>query len=205
MPQPTESPRHQYFIDNEVQAAVLIRVAVYGLSLTAYFAITLICTQWMDEPDHGLLESLVKSFEDVAYWLPGFLLLVPVAAHDLLKMTNQFAGPITRLRREMNLLVQGRSDRPLNFREDDYWVDLTSSYNQIRGELLLLRKRLEELGDCHEELPANLMTDDKSSPDQFEEDTVRVPELATASVLPAAMTPVSMAPTAAAFAESSAG
>ncbi len=161
------SPRHQYFVDCEVQASVLTRVSIYGVAMTLYFAITLICTQWMNEPDRGLVDSLLKSFEDVAYWLPGFLLLAPIAAHDLIKMTNQFAGPITRLRREMKLLVDGNSDRPLSFREDDYWGEMTSTYNQIRGELLQLRKRLSEDEASVAELPPSLIEDE-------EDDTVEL-------------------------------
>ncbi len=140
----SQSPRHKFFVDCEVQTTILIRTSIYGLALSLYFAITLICTQWMNEPDRGLVESLAKCFEDTAYWLPGLLLLAPIAAHDLLKMTNQFAGPVTRLKREMKLLVEDKSDRPLSFREDDYWVELTSTYNQIRFELLQLRSRLAE-------------------------------------------------------------
>ena len=167
MSTPTSSPRHQYFVDCEVQSAILIRVSVYGLSLSCYFAITLICTQWMNEPDRSFFDSLLKCIEDVSYWLPGFLLLIPIAVHDLLKMTNQFAGPITRLRREMKMLVDNQSDRPLSFREDDYWVELTSSYNQIRGELLQLRRRLRDVTE-DSELPSTLFADEAP------EDTVRL-------------------------------
>jgi len=166
----TPSPRHTYFVDAEVQAALLIRASIYGLSLTLYFAITLVCTQWMDQPDRSFFDSLIGSIEDVTYWLPGFLLLVPLAAHDLLKMTNQFAGPMTRLRREMKLLLENKSERPLNFREDDYWVELTSSYNQIRGELLQLRRRVHDMEGAKDEaeLPPSLLGNDDL------EDTVRL-------------------------------
>ena len=166
----TPSPRHTYFVDAQVQSALLIRASIYGLSLTFYFAITLICTQWMDQPDRSFFDSLTGSIEDVTYWLPGFLLLVPVAAHDLLKMTNQFAGPITRLRREMKLLIENKSERPLNFREDDYWVELTTSYNQIRGELLQLRRQLHDMTVEQDDakLPPSLLDNDDL------EDTVRL-------------------------------
>lgn len=154
MTTPSPSPRHRFFVDFDVQSAILIRAAIYTTAGTLYFAITLICTQWLHEPDRGLVDSLAKSFEDIAFWLPGFFLLLPIAAHDLIKMTNQFAGPIARLRREMVLLTQDKSDRPLSFREDDYWTDLIGSYNQIRGELLQLRRRL---GEEEADLPPSLI------------------------------------------------
>jgi hypothetical protein len=166
-PNSVSSPRHKYFIDSEVQAALLIRASIYGLSLTLYFVITLVCIQWTDGPGRSFVDLLVKCGEDAVFWLPGFFMLTAIASHDLLKMTNQFAGPITRLRREMKLLIENQSERPLTFREDDYWVDITSSYNQIRGELLLLRRRLRDTGE-DVGLPSSLFADDEL------EDTVRL-------------------------------
>lgn len=140
-----ETIRRTLFIDTEVQAALLFRIGMYGVALTSYFAITLICTQWMGQPDRGFIESLVQCYEDIAYWLPGFFVLLPIAFHDFLKMSNQFAGPIVRLRREMALLIENKSERPITFRTEDYWADLSSSYNQIRGELLRLRRQLSDM------------------------------------------------------------
>lgn len=160
------SIRNRFFVDFDVQAAILVRAAIYSTAGTLYFVITLVCTQWLHEPDRGFFESLLKSFEDIAFWLPGFFLLVPLVAHDLLKMTNQFAGPIARLRREMKLLAEDKSDRPLSFREDDYWTDLTGTYNQIRGELLQLRRRL---GEEEADLPPSLLDCADEEDDRFGE------------------------------------
>ncbi len=140
-----ETIRRTLFIDTEVQAALLFRIGMYGVALTSYFAITLICTQWMGHPDSGFFESLVHCYEDIAYWLPGFFVLLPIAFHDFLKMSNQFAGPVVRLRKEMKLLIEDKSERPISFRTEDYWADLSGAYNQIRGELLRLRKQLRDL------------------------------------------------------------
>ncbi len=159
-----ETIRRTLFIDTEVQAALLFRIGMYGVALTSYFAITLICTQWMGQPDRGFAESLIQCYEDIAYWLPGFFVLLPIAFHDFLKMSNQFAGPVVRLRKEMLLLIDNKSERPISFRTEDYWSDLSSAYNQIRGELLRLRKQLSDmeaqgLAVDHEPLPKSLIFD----------------------------------------------
>ena len=130
---------------SQLQSAMLVRASVYGAACSLYFAITLIYTQCINEPDRGIAETLLKSAEDVSYWLPGFLLLIPVAAHDLMKLSSQVAKPITDLRREFSMLVAGQSERPLSTSEGDYWHELTQAYNQVRGELLQLRKRLGEV------------------------------------------------------------
>jgi hypothetical protein len=149
---------------SDIQSALLIRAAVYGTACSLYFAITLICTQWMNEPERRLVESLLKSAEDVSYWLPGFLLLVPIAAHDVSKLASQFTKPVVRLQEEMLLLVEDQSDRPLSLNESEYWGELTIAYNQVRGELLQLRKRLDEIEVGT--LPPSLMADDSSMSDR---------------------------------------
>ncbi len=68
------------------------------------------------------------------------MLLIPIIIYDLLTVTNRLAGPIFRLRREMNRLAQGNSLEPLAFREGDYWQEVAGSFNQIRDELLALRE-----------------------------------------------------------------
>jgi hypothetical protein len=160
------SNRSRFFVDCEVQSVILFRVAIYGCATTLYFVITLICTQCLSDPERGLMDSLSKCLEDVVYWAPGFLFLIPVAAHDLLKMTNHFAGPIHRLRNEMQLLMEDKSERPLAFRDEDYWTDITSTYNQLRGELLRLRKRIAEQEEVAEQLPPSLLSD-SSEDDEF--------------------------------------
>jgi hypothetical protein len=168
-----QSNRRRFLVDCEVQTAILLRIFIFGSAATLYFAITLVCTQWMNEPERTFLETLMKCLEDIAYWLPGFFLLGPIVAHDILKVTNQFSGPIHRLQEEMQLLANGESERPLSFREDDYWKDLTGAYNRLRGELLQLRKMVEEQNLIAAELPPTLIDQDDDLDDDLE-DTVRL-------------------------------
>ncbi len=136
--------RQQYLVEYDVQMALLSRMFFYALGGTIYFVVMIVCSQWLSDPERPLGDVLIQSVSDTACWLPGFLLFTPLAAIDLLKTTNRAAGPIHRLRREMKSLIQNNSDRPLQFRDEDYWTDLAVSFNQIRGELLFLRRQVSE-------------------------------------------------------------
>lgn len=171
-----QSNRSRFLVDCEVQSAILFRVAIYGCAISLYFIITLICTQCMSDPERGFMDSLSKCLEDVVYWLPGFLFLAPVAAHDLLKMTNHFAGPIHRLRHEMQLLIDDKSERPLAFRDEDYWNDISTTYNQLRGELLRLRKLTQEYDSADGASSANLLNDETAADDFSQIDTFGEPD-----------------------------
>ncbi|MEM8667635.1 MAG: hypothetical protein AAGG48_08985 [Planctomycetota bacterium] len=132
--------RQQLLIDRHVQGCLLWRTALYSTACGLYFFIILIFTEWMSHPDSTFVESLFSCLDESIYWAPGLMLVVPVVAYDLLKLTNRFAGPFFRLRREMKRLVDNDSERPLSFRDGDYWVEIVDDFNTVREELMELRK-----------------------------------------------------------------
>lgn len=134
--------RQQLLIDERVQGALLKRAGFYSLACALYFIMILVFTESMSRKDISVGEAAFACVEEAIYWLPGLLLMVPIIAYDMLKQTNRFAGPVSRLRREMQRLVANESDRPLNFRDDDYWAEMADEFNQIRSELLELRKKM---------------------------------------------------------------
>jgi len=143
----TELPqtrRLRLFVDADIEMSLVIRCAIYGLACVSYFSFMLICTQWMQTPETKLMDVLLRCAEDTAYWLPGFLLLAPLALHDLVKASNRMVSPMIRLQNEMQALIHHQSERPLECREGETWPQLTSSFNQLRGEILTLRREVAE-------------------------------------------------------------
>jgi hypothetical protein len=141
---PSPPRRVRLFVDWDVQSSILIRCAIYGVSCVIYLTCMVVCTQWTHTPEQPLRTVLDRCAEDILFWLPGLLILIPLATHDLLKTSGRFAGPVVRLQSEMKLLLECQSERPIQFRKGDYWPELASTYNQIRGEVLLLRRRVAE-------------------------------------------------------------
>lgn len=132
--------RHQLLIDNAVQGTLLRRTALYSFACALYFIVILIFTESMTDPNVPLSEAAFRCFDEAIYWLPGLMLLTPVVAYDLLMVSNRFAGPAYRLRRELQRLIDGQSITPLSFRDGDYWIELADRFNVIRAELLELRE-----------------------------------------------------------------
>lgn len=132
--------RQQLLIDEKVQGALLRRAGFYSLACALYFIVILIFAEFMSRQDVSLVEAIFGCFTEAIYWLPGLLLMVPLIAYDMLKQSNRFAGPMFRLRREMQRLIAGESEQPLNFRDDDYWTEMADEFNQLRDELQQLRK-----------------------------------------------------------------
>jgi hypothetical protein len=136
--------RARLIVDWEIQSQVLIRCVTYTAACTIYFSMMLVFTQWSHNPEQPLGGVIQRCAEDALYWLPGLLVLAPLAVHDLFRTTANLVGPVVRLQNEMKLLLQCQSDRPIRFRDGDHWPMLAGRYNQVRGELLLLRRQLAE-------------------------------------------------------------
>ena len=123
-----------------MQGSLLRRFALYSLACAVYFIVILVFTESMSDPDEPLSGAIFRCLDESIYWAPGLMLLLPVVAYDLLKVTNRFAGPVFRLHREMRRLIDRESEYPLNFRDGDYWMEMAGTFNEIRDELHELRE-----------------------------------------------------------------
>lgn len=128
--------RQQLLIDKRVQGALLRRTALYCGCSAVYFITILIFTESVSYPNQTLIQSVLHCLNEMVYWAPGLLLMSPLVLWDLLTVTNRFAGPVFRLQREMQRLIDGEPTTPLTFREGDYWTEMAVAFNQIRDEML---------------------------------------------------------------------
>jgi len=152
---PSLSTRKFLIADPYVQGAILRRVGLYAFAAFAYYVVVVFFSVCISENQTPIADRLLTFVDDAITWLPGLLVLGPIAAYDLVTMTNRFAGPICRLRREMRLLVEDQSPHELYFREHDHWSDVAEVYNELRLEVIELRRELasREVGSRNGEPP----------------------------------------------------
>ncbi|MFG0255733.1 MAG: hypothetical protein ACF787_11670 [Rhodopirellula sp. JB053] len=129
---PTNKKRSQTVIDREVQYGVVWKIAVHWLALFACNSIALVI--WVglfEQPDVSWKQTVGDSFRR---FLPFFVItaaLIPAFVLDTLKLTNRFAGPVSRLRTEINNAAEGRPVRRLKFRNNDYWREIADGFNAL--------------------------------------------------------------------------
>ncbi len=140
MPRPKAASDQFLIIDRSFQLALLRRVAAYALVGITYVACISLATSAMGKPEFSMSSVLMQCFDEVIFWAPGLLFIVPTLAIDMLRFSRRFASPVCRLRQEMQLLASGQSDAPMSIDSHDSWHDLADEFNKLRLELLDLRQ-----------------------------------------------------------------
>lgn len=124
--------RTRTLVDSEVQGTLIRRVALHWVVFFICNAVAL--TIWIrlfEQPD----AEWGKTFGDtLRRFLPFFVItasLIPAFVWDTLKLSHRFAGPITRLRNALVDLKAGRSVAPLKFRDNDFWQEIATNFNDV--------------------------------------------------------------------------
>ena len=63
------------------------------------------------------------------------LVISPVFIFDSMKLSNRFVGPMISFRGALKQLANGEDPDPINFRQNDFWKELTNDLNRISAEL----------------------------------------------------------------------
>ena len=127
--------RTQFFIDREVQGSLLLRTAVYWLFCLLSVSLMLICWEAYRGPPRRFVDLATEQLYRYGPGLVASLVLLPIVLMDVLRLSNRFVGPIMRMRIALKTLVKGQPTKPLNFRDDDFWRELATDFNQVAARV----------------------------------------------------------------------
>lgn len=131
--------RARQFVDPSVQGLLLKRVVAYWF-LAVFVVVLLIGFQVFlangSESTFERLQQVLAQFEPA---LIAALCILPILLLDCLYVTSKFAGPLVRLRKEMRNLADGKSVKPVLFRRNDLYYELTDEFNRLSAEVEKLR------------------------------------------------------------------
>jgi hypothetical protein len=131
--------RRRFFVDRQVQGALIRRAVVYVLLAVVLIAlISSLCIAVLEGPISGrqLAERMWARLGPA--WVAS-ILLIPVIVIDCIRLSNRFAGPMLRLRRAMKDVGDGKDVSLIRFRKGDFWYDFAEDFNRM----LLERKAAE--------------------------------------------------------------
>ncbi|MCA9193063.1 MAG: hypothetical protein KDB03_14915 [Planctomycetales bacterium] len=172
--------RQQYWVDRPVQLILVLRVSLYWLLGFVSVAIAAASYQYNKHPNWSYAEHSRQLFEAFWPWLPTVLLVLPLVMFDIIRLSNSFVGPIYRLRRHLDKLIENPTSPALSFRHGDYWQDIALPINLLQGEIIRLR---QELAYFHE-LASAASADTQQVTDPDSDLPIQPPALEDGSALP---------------------
>jgi hypothetical protein len=132
--------RRKLFIDPDVQGAMVRRALIYWFACVLFITLPFVIGKTLIEPGKFFFEDLHELWGRVGPVLICAGLALPLLIYDMVHLTNRFAGPMYRLRREMKNLAECQPARRLKFRDNDFWIEFATYFNQIAERV----KRAEE-------------------------------------------------------------
>jgi hypothetical protein len=124
--------RNQHYVDHEVQSSLARRLACHWMALMLASGLGILF--WT-----RLIEAPMESWDVVIRTAAGHfipfaiiaMVLIPVFLRDAMRLSNRFAGPIVRVRRVLSDLAEGKTPRPVEFRQGDFWKSLANDLNRV--------------------------------------------------------------------------
>lgn len=130
--------RRQLFVDRKVQGALVVRAIGYWFFCLLTMALGLMLWRLWTGP----ARLFYLQFDEMWHWYGpaavASLFVLPLVIVDIVRMSNRFAGPLYRLRRELRKLADGQPVRAIKFRDGDFWMEFADEFNAVAQRLDLL-------------------------------------------------------------------
>ena len=136
-------PRKKLFIDAKTQGALLRRVAAYWFLSLLMTGLALICWTLATRPTRSLSLPLEEVWTQFGPTFVISLFVLPIILFDCLRLSNQVAGPMHRMRQIMRGVARKEPVKPIQLRDDDFWREFADEFNAVLGRIKELENRLE--------------------------------------------------------------
>jgi signal transduction histidine kinase len=128
--------RGKFLVDSRVQLSLVGRVIVHWISFIVLFLLVVLTIEmFLREPGVSVLDSLSISLKKNALMFVLMVAVLPAFLYDTVKMSNRFAGPISRLKYGLTSLANGQPVEKINFRKGDFWGELAEDFNRVATRL----------------------------------------------------------------------
>jgi hypothetical protein len=115
-------------LDQAVQGSLIQRVVVHWILCLGSTSVSAWVWAVANDPARA---SFLETLKQLSPAMLGSLLILPLAMADMLRMSNRFVGPVSRLKNALRRLSRGDTVVPLQPRRGDYWSDLIDWFNSL--------------------------------------------------------------------------
>ena len=123
--------RSRLFVDATVQGALVLRTFAYWWMCLLILTIWLVGWRVLNEPADLFSAHLAAVWNQFGPAAIASFLLLPIVLVDIIRLSNRFAGPMYRMRREIRNLVKGDPVEGIRLRDGDFWQDFATDLSQV--------------------------------------------------------------------------
>ena len=143
--------RRKYFVDAQVQGALLRQAVYFWFWASATFATIIFVYRVFPSLLSGNGQE-GRIWYHLAPYLVASAVLFPIVIFNSIRFSNRFAGPMVRVRRTLKELARGETAPMRSFRKNDFWSDTVDDINEIIALLRQLRSATSETPQLEENL-----------------------------------------------------
>ena len=125
--------RKNTYVDASVQGSLLRRIVYHWVIFFGLAGLSAIFVQaFLGDTQLSLSTRIQSAAESYGFFVLVVFAIFPAFLLDTIRFSNRFVGPIVRLRRQLRELGTRRSTPSMEFREDDFWMEICSEFNIVR-------------------------------------------------------------------------
>ncbi len=117
------------------QTRLFVRIAVYWLIYLITVWNFLFVWRLLEEGPGNPLEQYGRFLADYYPVLILLVVLLPIAAWDMVKLAHRVVGPLVRFRQVIQDVAAGEPVRPIRLRQGDYLGEMRDEFNQMLATL----------------------------------------------------------------------
>lgn len=141
IPQSSKQKRKRLFVDSKVQGSLVRQLIIHwALACFLIFLYMFTLEAFSNGFSATFQSNLIALWQEYGLLALVLLVISPVFIYDSVKLSNRFVGPMISFRAAQHKLANGEDPGEVNFRQDDFWKELTNDFNCIAAELKQLRR-----------------------------------------------------------------
>lgn len=128
--------RKKIFVDAPVQGALARRIAIHWSIFSLLIAISVFTVEWfLGGAQSSFSVQLGQVWSKYGFFFLLMLASLPAFIYDTVKLSHRFTGPARRLHEALKQMADGKQVKPLKFREDDFWREVSEDFNRLAARL----------------------------------------------------------------------
>ena len=127
--------RKKLYVNKEVQGSIIKKAIFQWFLCTSLVLLVVVIVTAINDPSRSAFTMIWDMWKYFAPVILASFFVLPIFVYDLLRASHKIAGPLLRLKNEMEKLTNGETVRPLRFRDGDYWQDMAEQFNLLAAEV----------------------------------------------------------------------